>query len=83
MATVFIFEDDDPVGDLPLELVRASGGKFIVSEITLYPDVADVEAGSYIVLFYIIATIRLIPLSLLDYAYTRALPVAANYPAIN
>lgn len=46
VATVFVYEDNDLVGDLPLELVRAGGGKLAVSEITSYSDVADVEAGS-------------------------------------
>lgn len=45
MATVLIFDDDDLVGDLPLELVRVGGGKLVASEITSYSDAADVEAG--------------------------------------
>lgn len=49
MATVLVYEDDDLVGDLPLELVRAGGGKLAVSEITSYSDVTDVEAGSSVV----------------------------------
>lgn len=46
MAIVFNFDDNDLVGDLPLELVRVGGGKLAVSEITLYSDAAEVEAGS-------------------------------------
>lgn len=47
VATVLNFDDEDLVGDFPLELVRVGGGrKLAVSEITLYSDTADVEADS-------------------------------------
>lgn len=63
MATVLNFDEEDLVGDFPLELVRVGGGKLAVSEITLYSDAADVEAGSSVegnvsASSFFIATIR-------------------------